>query len=468
MSVTVGASLSRKLAEHFSRLRPEDLPDPVVKDARWRLVDTVGVALAGSTMDYAKIVADVVGELGGNEQATAIGFERRLPVTAAAFVNAAYAHGPDYDDTHSVAMVHIGCLCVPAALAMAERTGASGAEMLTALVAGAEVGLRIGAAAPHRFHHRGYHATGVVGPFTAAMTASQLLRLDGIRTANALGLAGSQASGLLQGLHDGTWVKRLHPAWTVQAGLMAALLAERGFTGPVEVLEGWAGLFSVLLHSDPGPIDLNSIVEGLGSQWLLPDTTFKPYTNGAWNHSSMDAVIGIMRREGIAHDAIARIDATVPMECVPIVCEPRELKLHPATPYHMKFSLPYSVAILAVLGHTDVTDYTEEIHADPRIADLAGRVHCHGDPGMAPENFPARVTLETRDGRHFELDMPAQRGGPGNPMPDDDHRSKFRSNARPVLGEERTEELLAAMESIWQAASVKEITRLISGTKPGA
>ena len=468
MAVDVSLSLSRRLGEHFSRLRPEDLPEAVIRDARWRLVDTLGVALAGSTMDYARIVGDVIGDLGGNEQASAIGFERRLPVTAAGFVNAAYAHGPDFDDTHSVAMVHIGCLAVPAALAMAERVGASGADMLTALVAGAEVGLRIGAAAPHRFHHRGYHATGVVGPFTAAVAGARLLGLDGGQTANAMGLAGSQASGLLQGLQDGSWVKRLHPAWTVQAGLMAALLAQRGFTGPVEVLEGRAGLFNVLLHSDPGPIDLESIAAGLGSVWLLPDTTFKPYTNGAWNHSSMDAAIGIMRRESVAYEAVERIDVTVPMECIPIVCEPREIKLHPATPYHMKFSLPYSVAILAVLGHTDVGDYTPEVHADPRIADLASRVHCHGDPAMTPENFPARVTLDTRDGRHFELDMPAQRGGPGNPMSAADHRSKFRSNARPVLGEERTEELLAAMESIWQAASVKDITRLISGTKPDA
>lgn len=463
MSVGQAVSLSRQLAEFVVRLRPEDLPGEVIADARWRMLDTVGVALAGSRMDYAAIVRDVIGDMGGREEATSIGFGLRLPVTAAGFVNAGLAHGPDYDDTHSVAMVHISCLSVPAALAMGERTKASGAEVLTALVAGAEVGLRIGAAAPHRFHMRGYHATGVVGPFVAAAGGGRLLGLDDGRLANALGLAGSQASGLLQGLHDGSWVKRLHPAWTVQAGLMAALLAERGFTGPTEVLEGKAALYAVLLHGDKAPAEAELVVEGLGRRWLMPDTTYKPYPNGAWNHSSMDAVAAIMGREALTHEEIARIDCTVPPECMPVVCEPREVKIHPATPYHMKFSLPYSVALLAVLGRIDVDDYNERIHADGRIADLASRIYCQADPAMSPERFPARVVVETRDGRRFSSEMPAQRGGPGNPMTPDDHRAKFRSNAGPSLGEERTEQLLAAIEGILEAADVARIANLMGG-----
>ena len=257
---------------------------------------------------------------------------------------------------------------------MAERQDASGAEMLTALVAGAEVGLRIGAAAPHRFHHRGLHATSVAGPFTSAMAASRLLRLDAARTINALGLVGSQSSGLLVGLHDGSWVKRLHPGWSVQAGITGALLAQRGFLGPHEVLESPWGLYGVLLHGDEEPYDIDELTSGLGERWLLPDTTYKPYSNGAWNHSSMDAVVALMHEHGINHADIARIDAAVPVECITVVCEPRDAKIHPHTPYHMKFSLPYSVAIVAVLGHADVEDYTDEVHANPDIADLAARI----------------------------------------------------------------------------------------------
>lgn len=447
-------SLSRELAEFFIRLRPEDLPGHVVDDARWRLMDTAGVILAGSRMDFAEAVRAVMTELGGRPEATVLGFGDRLHAPAAGFVNAAFAHGPDYDDTHSVAMVHIGCLAVPAALAVAERVDATGSELLTALVAGAEVGLRIGAAAPHRFHMRGFHATGVVGAFVAATTAGRLLGLDEEQLANALGLAGSQASGLLQGLHDGSWVKRLHPAWTVQAGITAALLAQRGFVGPAQVLEGGWGLYSVLLHGDKGPLDPAAVTQGLGSTWLLPETTYKPYSSGAWNHSSMDGVAAIMREQGLAAADIAGMEAHVPHECIPVVCEPRDAKIHPGTPYHMKFSLPYSTAILAVLGHADVDDYTEEVWRNQEVADLAARITCVEDPQMKPDRFPARVVLTTRDGRRFERAVPAQRGGPGNPMSAEDHQRKFRSNAIPSIGEAQAEDAIHAIITLAEGESV--------------
>jgi 2-methylcitrate dehydratase PrpD len=451
---------AQRLAEFFTALRPDDLPERVVEDARRRVMDTVGVALAGSRMDYAVPVYDVMVGMGGREEATVWGSGDRLPAANAGFVNAAYTHGPDYDDTHSVAMVHIGCLAVPSALAMAERSGASGAQMITALVAGAEVGLRVGAATPHRFHMRGYHATGVVGAFTSVTASALLLGLDEAQLANGLGLAGSQAFGLLQYLHDGSWVKRLHPGWSVQAGITSALLVERGFTGPPLVFEGGNGLYNVLLHGDSEPVQWDTLSGGLGERWLLQETTFKPYSSGAWNHSAMDAVAAIMRAERLSSADVERIDASVPLECIPVVCEPREAKIHPATPYHMKFSLPYSVAILVALGHAGVDDYGEDVYRNEEIADLAARVHCHGDPTMGPSRFPARVTLRTHDGRTFEHEVRSQRGGPGNPFTADDHRDKFRTNAGPSLGAERTEQLLHAIEEVWEAPSVGELVRL--------
>jgi 2-methylcitrate dehydratase PrpD len=455
------STVTERLAAFCAALRPEDIPEPVRDDARWRTMDTLGVALAGSRMDYAGAVRDVFGDMGGKAEATALGLRRRIPAAHAGFVNGSLAHGPDYDDTHSVAMVHIGCLVVPAALAMAERAGASGAAMLGALVAGAEVGLRIGAASPHRFHMRGYHATGVVGPFAAAAVASSLLGLDAARTADALGLAGSQAAGLLVGLHDGSWVKRLHPGWSVQSGITAALLADRRFLGPRQVLESPWGLYGVLLHGDREATDPEKVLDGLGERWLLPGTTYKPYSSGAWNHSTMDAVREIMQSSALSHHDIARIEAFVPPECIPIVCEPREAKINPATPYHMKFSLPYSTAILAVRGHADIDDYDEAVLRDPEIHDLAARIECVADPAMSPEGFPARVVLHTRDSRRLEESVPWQRGGPGNPMSPDDHRAKFRANAEPSLGEGRTIQLMEAIEAGWELDRVDRLGRLL-------
>jgi 2-methylcitrate dehydratase PrpD len=455
-------TVTGELADFITGTTPADLPDAVIDDARWRLMDTIGVAIAGSRLDYAQAVYEVMAEYGGPAEATVIGSAQRLPAPSAAFVNAALAHGPDYDDTHSVSMVHISCLAVPAALAVGERVGATGSALMTALVVASETGLRIGTAAPNRFHNRGFHATGVVGPFTAAAAAGRLLGLNPAQVTNALGLAGSQSSGLLQGLHDGSWVKRLHPAWSVQSGIIAALLAGRGFIGPAEVLEGAWGLYAVLLAGDEEGAHAADAVKDLGRQWLLPDTTYKPYSSGAWNHSSMDAVLSIMRSEGLSHEDLQRIDITVPMECIPIVCEPRAAKIYPASPYHMKFSLPYSVAILAVLGHAGADDYTADVLANPQIADLAARIHCHGDPGMAPENFPARAEVTTCDGRRYSCAVPAQRGGPGNPASADDHRAKFLANAAPSLGRDRAGELAGALEDIWAAPDLSRLTGLLT------
>lgn len=460
-------TLSRRLAAWAAGLDAGRIPDAVRDDARWRLVDTVGVALAGSRMDYAPAVREVAGEAGGQPQATVFGTGERLPVKAAAFVNGALAHGPDFDDTHSTAMVHIGCISVPPALAVGEKLGASGEAALTAMVAGAEVGLRIAAAAPQAFHARGYHATGVVGAFTAATVAGRLMGLSEEQLANAIGLAGSQAAGLLQGLHDGSWVKRLHPAFAAQAGITCAELAARGFLGPPQVLEGWAGLYAVLLHGDGSPVPERA-VEGLGEHWLLPETVYKPYPNGAWNHSSMDAVRLVMERERLTHSEIARVVCRVPEHCIPIVCEPREVKLNPTTPYHMKFTLPYSVAILAVLGHCDVEDYTEQTHRNPEIAAFARRVECEPDPSLGTERFPARIVVETRDGRRFEQDMLAQRGGPGNPMRPADHRAKFTGNVRPSLGVEATSRLLELLEGAWEAPQAAALVAAAVAAIPAA
>ncbi|HEY8739029.1 MAG TPA: MmgE/PrpD family protein, partial [Candidatus Dormibacteraeota bacterium] len=184
-------TLTQSLAGFVADLRREQVPEPVMEDAVRRVVDAVGVGLAGSTSPYASMALEVAGEYRGRPEATALGSGRRLPAPLAAMVNAALVHGHDFDDMHSRAMVHISCVTVPAAIALAEQRGATGADCLLALVAGAEVGLRLGDAAPHRFILRGWHGTSVCGTFAAAAVTAKLVGLDATRTAHALGLAAS-------------------------------------------------------------------------------------------------------------------------------------------------------------------------------------------------------------------------------------------------------------------------------------
>lgn len=464
MSEVGPRTIAQHLARWVSSTSLEDLPPEVREDARWRLVDQVGVCLAGARSDSAAVVRKVAGGFGGNPQASVVGFEMHLPAPLAGLVNGATGHAADFDDMHGAAAVHISSVAVPAALAAAEAVGATGAECLLAMALGAEVALRIATGAPpHQFHRRGLHGTGVAGPFAAAAIAARLLGLEELRTAQALGMAGSRSSGLMQTLIDGSWVKQLHPGWAVQGGLTCAWLAREGFSGPAEVIEGKFGFFNALLHGDEETFTFDSITSGLGEGWLILETTFKPWPNGVWNHASMEGTKIIMERHGLSAIEIQRIDCYVPPICIPIVGEPREAKLHPRSVYHMKFSLPYSVAMLAVLGEVGVDDYSPTTLDDPAIRDLASRIYCHSDPEMQPETFPARVQLTTRDGRVLTADVPAQLGSVQNPMSVEAHRAKFRSNVGPSLGDAPTNRLLDALEDAWQAPSVAELVAMTHG-----
>ena len=455
-------TLTQSLAGFVADLRREQVPEPVMEDAVRRVVDAVGVGLAGSTSPYASMALEVAGEYRGRPEATALGSGRRLPAPLAAMVNAALVHGHDFDDMHSRAMVHISCVTVPAAIALAEQRGATGADCLLALVAGAEVGLRLGDAAPHRFILRGWHGTSVCGTFAAAAVTAKLMGLDATRTAHALGLAASQSSGIMQGLHDGSWVKRMHPGWAVQNGIMAASLAARGFTGPLEALEGAAGLYSVFLRGDEENVHLDDVVAGLGERWLLPETSYKKYPTGAWTQAAMDGVTRLLDEAGAGFADIDRLDCTLPPDALPVVCEPREEKVHLATPYQAKFSLPHSVAMVAVLGHGTVEDYTDDLVTNADIIAVAERVFCHADAAMTSRGFPVVVEMRTRDGRVLRAGPLTQPGSPENPMSDEEHAAKFIGCAAPRLGQQQAGRLLEWLQRLPAAANLGPLAELVT------
>lgn len=463
VSAVTGATqtLSERLAHFSSGLDAGALPRAVVADATHRVLDAVGVGIAARNSDFAPAVFEVTTASGGSEEATILGFGGQAPAPAAAFANGALVSGEDFDDMHSVAMVHISSVVVPTLLAMGQRVHPSPELALAALVAGAEIGLRIGAAAPHRFILRGLHGTGVCGPFASAAVAARLLELDEEQTTNALGIAGSQSAGLMQGVLDGTWVKRLHAGWAAQSGITAALFAREGFTGPREVLEGRGGLYAALLGEDAGAVDLASVTASLGDDWLLPTTSYKGYPSGAWTHASMDGVAQLMAAHGIAPPGIDRIECTLPADAIPVVCEPRATKLNPNSPYHAKFSLPFSVALRAVLGHATLADYSDVTLADPRVIDLAARVQCIADRELPNDGFPARVTILTRDGERFATDLLMQRGSPQSPMSRDDHLTKFRQNTAEVLGDAASAELEEWITSMWTGADWDRLASLL-------
>jgi 2-methylcitrate dehydratase PrpD len=428
---------AERFAEWTTGLDLGDVPGDVAEAAKLHLLDTVGCGLAATALGVATEGRETMAELGGEDQATVIAARAGLPAASAAFANAMVCHGLDFDDTHSDSVAHVSVVTCPASLAVSEATGAGGHDALAAIVAANEVVTRVGMAASGLFHKRGFHPTAICGIFGATAAAARLGGLDAGRTASALGIAGSLASGLFAYLEDGTPTKPIHPAWAAHGAVLAARLAAHGAEGPPSVFEGKFGLYHAFLGAAKGEIDLEAQLADLGSRWETPRIAYKPYPACHFMHGAVGATADAAA-SGLSPDDVEEVVVTVPAAGVDLVLEPTGSKVAPRTAYEAKFSLQYSAAAMIVHGRCGVTTYTPDAIRDPVVLDLAKRVRYEvKDYPTYPSAFPGGVRITTRDGRTLEADLPHQRGGPENPMSADEVRDKFRENASLALDDER-------------------------------
>lgn len=435
-------------------LRIDDIPQEVRRAARRHALDGLGTALAAARLDAAPYALAVARELGGPAEAQIIGGER-TSAAAAALANGMLMHALDYDDTHADSLVHVTVSVLPAALAAAERSGASGARLLEAIVAGSELVTRLGAAVRHGFHARGFHATSVCGVFSSTLAASLLEGLSQEDAVSALGIAGSFASGSLQFLEDGTETKPLHPGWAAHAGILAARLAAAGASGPTRILEGASGLFRAYAGQEVGA---DAVVNGLGARWETTRITLKPYPACQLSHATLDAVR--IARERIRSVAdIEAIYVEVPEESAAIVCDPVASKLKPRTPYDAKFSLQWCVATLLINGRLDVGSFTEDRLDRPEVLALAARVrHRAYASSVVAASAPGRIEVRMRDGRVQRAEVPTSNGAPSSPLSDAD---VFRKLAENVGDEERAREIAESVDALERSADVARLTTLL-------
>jgi 2-methylcitrate dehydratase PrpD len=416
-------------AERFAawalELDLDDVPPAVVQDAKLHVLDVIGCGLAAHGLGIATEGRTAMSQLGGEPEASVIGLAAALPAPNAAFANAMLCHGLDFDDTHSDSVSHVSTVVVPTALAVAEARGASGRELLAAVVAGNEIVTRIGMATPGAFHRRGFHPTAICGIFGATAAAARLGGLTPADAASALGIAGSMASGLFAYLDDGTATKPIHPGWAAHGALLAARLAELGAEGPPGVLEGRFGVFHAFVDTR---IDLEPQLADLGERWETPRIAFKAYPACHFSHGSLGATATLI--DGIDPREIDDILVTVPEAGVSLVLEPAATKVAPRTGYEGKFSLQYSTAAMLVHGRVGLSTYTPEALADAGVLELARKVRYETkEYASYPAAFPGGVRIRLRDGRTVEADCPYQLGAPENPMSETQVREKFRENA---------------------------------------
>jgi 2-methylcitrate dehydratase PrpD len=450
-------TLAQRLAHFATSLEPAAVPRGVVDSVRLRTLDILGIALAASTGESAPSILGALEGWGAAGDCTVIGAKRTAVAPFAILANGALAHSLDFDDTHTTSITHASAVVVPVALALGEAGGFDGRRVITAAVVGYEAITRLGMAAPGAFHARGWHATAVCGAFAAALVAGRLDGLDAARLTAALGIAGSFASGVMEYLEDGSWVKRVHPGWAGHAGAIAAALARGGFTGPATVLEGRFGLYRTFLGAEPDPAPFAT----LGRDWQTPAVGYKPYPCCHLVHAYLDCALELRRAHALDAGAIEAVECRVPAGEVPIVCEPRGAKVRPRSAYDAQFSLPFSVAAALLDGRVGLDTYVPERLNDPARLALAERVTHVIDPDSAfPRGFPGWVRLRLRDGRILEARAPDGRGSLARPLPEAAIVEKFRDNAARALPTARVAEIERATLALDTLADVRALTML--------
>ncbi|TAK29556.1 MAG: MmgE/PrpD family protein [Chloroflexota bacterium] len=447
----------------------ERLPQEVSASVKQRVLDTIGICLAASADRLADGVGDVIELWGGREQSSVVLRPGRFPAPSAALFNGTLAHSLDFDDTHLPSVLHPSASVVPAALAMGEALSCSGQDVIAAAAAGYEVCIRTGMAGYDPklgnsvFFERGWHATSICGALAAAALGAKLLGLGPEGIAHAMGIAASMSSGLIESNRAGGSVKRLHCGWAAHSGLTAALLAERGYTGPSTVFEGRFGFYAAYCDGQFDPIQ---ITEGLGERWCAPDIFFKPYPANHFTHAMIDAALALKRKFAVDVETIEEIELGAASAPLRTIGEPREQKIRPQSGYHAQFSGPFAVAT-ALLGGSGLGvsfgDFTDEKVKDPAFLALAAKVRTFVDAEcerVFPNQFPAIVRLRLRSGEVLEERVMANRGGPDNPLSDDELLLKFRLNAERSVAPAQAERIAAAIMSMQRLERVGDILAL--------
>jgi 2-methylcitrate dehydratase PrpD len=452
--------LSRQVVARWKSVAPDAIPDTVKETAKLHLLDAIGVGLAAAATTAGKPYLDGLSVLNGSGgAATVFGTRNGFAMGTAALANGGMIHGLEYDDTHTGSIVHGSSVLAPTALAVAETIGAQGSDLLAAYIKGWELLIRIGLSAPGKFQDQGFQITSVAGTLAAALIASDLCGLGDTQSVHSVGIALSQASGVFEFLTNGSTVKSLHAGWAAHAGIIAAVMAGTGLTGPESAFEGQFGLFR-RFAMDPGAADrFASEIESFGDQWHVLDAAFKFYPCCHYIHPFIEALEIALQKN--PNTKVARIVCDVPPGAALLISEPWERKLKPRTGHEARYSLP--VALAARLVEGSVTPMT--FAAAPRTEILAKAEHISARPmsnADFPRRFEARLLVHFEDGETADIYVDDVFGGSRRPPAREVVLRKFHANAELIASLAEVSTLAAGVLSIDQM-STAELTGLLRG-----
>jgi 2-methylcitrate dehydratase PrpD len=445
---TDAETLTKTLCGHLAAAQFGDLSEAAQREARRGVLDWIGCALAGSSHKTITTLLGVLQEVSGKSQATVLGRKLRLGLLDAPLANGQMGHVLDYDDTHMGGVVlHTSSPVLAALLALAERAPVSGADVMLAYAVGFEAGVRTGRTAPG--HHKGgWHLTGTLGTIAAGVACAKLLKLDRQRMTYAMGIAATEAAGMQQ--NRGTMCKSFHAGKAASNGVLAALLAERGFDSTQEIVEGKRG-FSRIYSDIAAPEQLTT---GLGDAWLIESNGHKPYACGVVLHPLIDAVIALRDRAAIDPAAVGELSLRVH----PLVLSITGV-VEPSTGLQSKFSTVHSAAVALIDGNAGIPQYSDARAADPAVAALRRKVKAQADDSLRKDEAYAAITVA---GKRHEVHIAHASGTAGNPMSDAAIEAKFLANAAPVIGRERAERARDFVWSLEQRPDVQELIALLA------
>jgi len=451
-------TLASQVAEWVARVRFEDLPADIVDATKLRILDVLGLALAGAETRFGRAIRAGTTAVSPPGPCRILGCGDKVGVTHAAFANASFPQALEFDDTHNESIVHMSSPSVAATLALSETRTIGGKDAILAIAISNEIACRVGVVAPGQFHRRGFHPTGLFSPFGIAYGAGKLLGLEVQALAHAAGTCGSFAAGVLECWVDGTDTKFLHSGWAAQSGLSAAMFAEAGVTGPPKIFEGRFGLFASHLQDAAAPKRLERVAEGLGAHWESRYSSFKPFPAAHVLHPYISAILRL-REQGLRPDDVARIECPVAEFNVSIVCEPVEEKRAPASQAHCRVCLQYTLAEALYCGRLGRDAYEDRNRLNPEILALARAVDYYVDrefPG--PGRFKGAVRVTLKDGRVLTEVEEYNRGSAENPMTQSELRAKFDDNASGILTAEERDRLAS---EIGRTENLSDVSTLV-------
>lgn len=450
------------LADHCLRTGYEDLPEAVVAATKNQILDTLGVALAGSNQPGARELREFTVEMAGRPEARIWGSDARVPAQDAARANATMAHALDYDDDHERAFLHASVITLPAALATADLLGnVSGKQLIAAVALGVDIACRLAISAQpgvSGFEH-GWHNTSVYGYFASALVAGKLMGLTHDQLVSALGIAFHQVAGNAQAHVDGALTKRMGPGFASYAGLMAARLSQRGVQGATGVLEGARGFYH-LYHGDNYSRDI--LFEGLGVSYAGADVAFKPWPSCRGSHTTADAALSLFAEFSIEAPDVELITIYSAPGEHSLLGTPLTKKQSPDSIVDAQFSNPWVVAAALVDHRVSLDHFTPAALGRPDLLDVTRRTETVEDRSLArPGGGPgaARVEVRLTDGRTLTRTVAYAKGAPGNPMSASEFHQKFLDCTAVVgMGSSQAQGLLSAVARLESLTSADELT----------